>query len=149
MIRGIFVFLHRWVGLLMAGFLVLVGLTGSLLAFHHELDHVFAQQYYVTPRPGVRPLDLATLMERAPPVPPLHGSSARNGSESITQIMYLPEKNPETGKPYDLGFTEFYIDPWTGAEVGRRTIGDYSKSSNSCASSTNCTSRCSSPVRAR
>jgi uncharacterized iron-regulated membrane protein len=130
MIRGIFVFLHRWVGLLMAVFLVIVGLTGSLLAFHHELDHVFARQFYVTPRPGVPPLDLATLMERAPPIPHARIVGAQWNGIDQAQIRYQPEKNPETGKPYDLGFTEFYVDPWTGAEVGRRTIGDYSKSSN-------------------
>lgn len=30
--------LHRWVGLILGGVLVLAGLTGSLLAFDHELD---------------------------------------------------------------------------------------------------------------
>ncbi|WP_400768576.1 PepSY-associated TM helix domain-containing protein [Methylosinus sporium] len=130
MIRNIFVFLHRWVGLLMAVFLVIVGLTGSLLAFHHELDHVFAPQFYATPRPGVPPLDLATLMERAPPIPHARIIGAQWNGIDQAEINYQPEKNPETGKPYDLGFTQFYINPWTGAEVGRRTIGDYSKSSN-------------------
>ena len=38
MIRRIFVFLHRWVGLLMTAFLVVVGLTGSLLAFGNEIE---------------------------------------------------------------------------------------------------------------
>jgi len=130
MIRNIFVFLHRWVGLLMAAFLIIVGLTGSLLAFHHELDHVFAHQYYVTPRPGVAPLDLATLMERAPPIPHAQIIGAQWNGVDQAQINYQAEKDPATGKPYDLGFTQFYVDPWTGAEVGRRTIGDYSKSSN-------------------
>jgi uncharacterized iron-regulated membrane protein len=37
--RSFFVFAHRWVGLTMAGFLILVGLTGALLAFLPELNH--------------------------------------------------------------------------------------------------------------
>ncbi|WP_018267559.1 PepSY-associated TM helix domain-containing protein [Methylosinus sp. LW4] len=130
MIRNIFVVLHRWIGLAMAVFLVIVGLTGSLLAFHQELDHVFARQFYVTPRPGVPPLDLATLMERAPLISHARIVGAQWNGVDQAQINYLPEKDPATDRPYDLGFTQFYVDPWTGAELGRRTIGDYSKSSN-------------------
>ena len=76
MIRGFFVWLHRWVGLLMTVFLVIVGLTGSLIAFNTELEHVFAPQLFAKPRPGVPPLDLATLAERAGAlVPHAHISS--------------------------------------------------------------------------
>ena len=42
MVRQFFVFLHRWVGLAMTVFLVIVGLTGSVLAFREEID-VLAQ----------------------------------------------------------------------------------------------------------
>ena len=42
MLRQVFVFIHRWAGLAMTVFLILVGLTGSLLAFNNELEHVFA-----------------------------------------------------------------------------------------------------------
>ena len=48
MIRDVFVFLHRWVGLLMTVFLVIVGLTGSLLAFNNELEHVFAPKLFAS-----------------------------------------------------------------------------------------------------
>jgi len=53
----------------MAAVLVIAGLTGNLLAFNKELDHVFAAKLYAAPRPGVAPLDLATLMARAPVIP--------------------------------------------------------------------------------
>jgi uncharacterized iron-regulated membrane protein len=33
MIRQVFVWLHRWTGLLLAVFLIFEGITGSLLAF--------------------------------------------------------------------------------------------------------------------
>ncbi|WP_400765429.1 PepSY domain-containing protein [Methylosinus sporium] len=65
MIRSVFVFLHRWVGLLMATFLVIVGLTGSLLAFNNELEHVFASRLFAKPHFGEAKLDLATRAERA------------------------------------------------------------------------------------
>lgn len=130
MIRSIFVFLHRWVGLLMAVFLIIVGLTGSLLAFKKELEHVFAHELYAVPQPGVPPLDLATLMERAPLVPHARVIGAHWNGTDQAQIIYRFEKNPATGKPYDLGFDELFVDPWTGAELGRRMQGDYSQRVN-------------------
>ncbi|HEY8065407.1 MAG TPA: PepSY-associated TM helix domain-containing protein [Methylosinus sp.] len=136
MIRNVFVFLHRWVGLLMTVFLVIVGLTGSLLAFNNELEHVFAPQLFAEPHPGQTQLDLATLAERADGlVPHAHVASVTLGARAIpvkmppdqVTIFFRAETNPATGKPYELGFTEFYVDPWTGAELGRRTTADLSE----------------------
>lgn len=128
MIRGIFVFLHRWIGLLMAVFLVIVGLTGSLLAFHDELDRFFAPQLFAKPRPSEAPLDLATLAERAAPlVPHANLVSVSMKEPDQAHILFRPKTDPATGKPYDLGFDRFYVDPWTGAELGRRRSGDLSE----------------------
>lgn len=38
MTRRFWVLLHRYAGLTMTLFLVIVGLTGSVLAFYHEID---------------------------------------------------------------------------------------------------------------
>ena len=65
MIRHFFVWLHRWAGLAMAGFLIFVGLTGSLLTFWSDLERLICPQLYAAPRPGVARLDLATVAERA------------------------------------------------------------------------------------
>ncbi|WP_018266360.1 PepSY-associated TM helix domain-containing protein [Methylosinus sp. LW4] len=127
MIRNILVFLHRWIGLSMAGFLVVVGLTGSLLAFDKELERVFAAKLYAAPRPGVPPLDLATLMERAPAIPNARVAGATWNGVDQAGINYQPEIDPATKKPYELGFNQFFVDPWTGAELGRRTRGDISE----------------------
>ena len=66
MIRQFFVWLHRWTGLLLAGFLIIEGLTGSLLAFNSELTGFLSPQLAVKPpAPNATPVDLATLAERA------------------------------------------------------------------------------------
>lgn len=36
--RAAFVVLHRWAGLLMAGFLFMAGVTGAIVSWDHELD---------------------------------------------------------------------------------------------------------------
>ena len=64
MSRALFVWLHRWAGLAMAGFLILVGLTGSLLAFWLEINQWLTPELYPGPRAGIE-LDAATLARRA------------------------------------------------------------------------------------
>ena len=64
MTRAFFVWLHRWTGLAMAGFLIVVGLTGSLLAFYGELNHLLTPELYPAARDGAA-LDAATLARRA------------------------------------------------------------------------------------
>lgn len=127
MIRRFFVFLHRWIGLLMTVFLVIVGLTGSILAFSEELEHAVAPQLFATPRPGVPRLDLATLIERAPQIPHARLIGLAQMSEDHVPLQYQAEMDPATGKPYPLGFDQLFVDPWTGAELARRTRADISE----------------------
>ena len=128
MTRRFWVWLHRWAGLAMTVFLVIVGLTGSLLAFTSELERVFAPQLFAAPRPDMAPLDLATLAERAEAMVP-HARVVAVTYTEIDQasIYFEARKNPATGQPYDLGFTEFFVDPWTGQELGRRIRADLSQ----------------------
>ncbi|MGO9237055.1 MAG: PepSY-associated TM helix domain-containing protein [Methylocella sp.] len=128
MIRHFFVWLHRWAGLLMTIFLILVGLTGSLLAFKSDLERLICPQIYATPRPGVPPLDLATLAERAEILVP----KGRVVSVFLTEpdqalVAILPREDPTTGKPYELDFVQLFVDPWSGEELGRRRFGDLSQ----------------------
>ncbi|MGO8847822.1 MAG: PepSY-associated TM helix domain-containing protein [Methylocella sp.] len=127
-VRRVAAWLHRWVGLLMAGFLIIVGLTGSLLAFNSELERLISPQLYATPRPGVAPLDLATLAERAETLVPqarVEGVLFTEADQAV--IAFVARNDPTTGNPYNLGFTQFFVDPWTGEELGRRIRGDLSQ----------------------
>lgn len=130
MTRGILVILHRWIGLLTAGFLIVSGLTGSLLAFNHELDeffkHEFTPQMYAKPRPGEPRLDIGTLWERAAPQIQYARVTGVELGEERAKVIISPDVDAATGKPYELGFTRIYVDPWTGADLGRATRSDIS-----------------------
>ncbi|MFG9942031.1 PepSY domain-containing protein [Pseudomonas aeruginosa] len=52
--RPVLVLLHRYVGLATALFLFLAGLTGSLLAFHHEIDEWLNPGFYAVGEGGER-----------------------------------------------------------------------------------------------
>lgn len=130
MIRRTFVRFHRWVGLAIAVFLVIVGLTGSLLAFKGELERMISPQLYAKPQPGVARLDLATLADRAEHLVPtgqVTSVSVREPDQAIVGMR--PRKDPVTGGAQALGFSELFLDPWTGEELGRRTYGDLSQGS--------------------
>jgi uncharacterized iron-regulated membrane protein len=121
--RRFFVWLHRWVGLAMAAFLLVVGLTGSLLAFNDELERVFAPQLFATPRPGVAPLPLADLAERAQALAP-EAAIGRVAYETPDQVLVDIRAG---GTSAALPFDQLFLDPWTGAELGRRKRGDLSQ----------------------
>jgi uncharacterized repeat protein (TIGR04052 family) len=126
MTRKFFVWLHRWTGLATTVFLVIVGLTGTVLAFRAQLDRWINPQLFARATPGQRTLDLATLAERAEQQEP----KARVGYFSIEEdqvvIACSARKDPATGKLYTLDFDHLYLSPYTGDILGRRRHGDYS-----------------------
>jgi uncharacterized iron-regulated membrane protein len=106
----------------MAGFLLIVGLTGSLLAFNFELERAFAPELFARPRGAGPPLDLATLAERAQQAVP----AGRVVSVSLVQpdqasVWFEPKTATGAPRAEALGFEEFFQDPWTGNELGTRT----------------------------
>ena len=65
MVRRYFVFVHRWAGLAMTLFLVIVGLTGSALAFREELDVWLNPELLTVAKRDAPLLDGFTLREKA------------------------------------------------------------------------------------
>lgn len=118
MTRALFVWLHRWAGLTMAAFLIVVGLTGSLLAFYWELDRWLAPQYHLDIRAGAL-LDAATLLQIAESRAPqarAKGIKFLLGDVAIVRM----ETRPDATKPID--FHQLILNPVTGEEVARRVI---------------------------
>jgi len=128
MTRAFFVWQHRWTGLCLTGFLIVVGLTGSLLAFNVELERMFAPQLFAASRPGVARLDLAALAEHVQAlVPQARVDAVLMTEDDQASVYFTGRTDPATGRPRDLGFTEFFVNPWTGEELGRRIRGDLSQ----------------------
>jgi uncharacterized iron-regulated membrane protein len=119
-LRRLWVLAHRYVGLLLAGFLILEGVTGSILAYKVAIEQLLVPSIYATPRPGVAPLPVSVLAERVEAQEP----RARVGYFSVGDrqaLMHmLPRTDPATGKPYRLDFEQVFLDPWTGKELGKR-----------------------------
>ena len=133
--RSVFVVIHRYAGLSVAAFLLVAGLTGSLLAFNHELDAALNPQlFHVTPpTPAARPLDPLTLRERIAEQVPAREvrelSLETTPGESV--MLWLA---PAAGEAAVAGGTsgsadddQHFFDPYTGKLLGSRHWGDLSQ----------------------
>jgi uncharacterized iron-regulated membrane protein len=116
--RAFWVRLHRWAGLTMAGFLILVGLTGSMLAFIPELNHWLTPKLYPSPH-GVE-LDAATLARSAealvPQGRPVSVFFFGYASTARVKVEARPGAPP-------LNFDQLFLDSVTGEELGRSQEG--------------------------
>ena len=128
MTRQFFVWLHRWVGLLMTVFLILVGLTGSLLAFNTDLEKLISPQLFAAkPTPDAKQLDLATLAERAEAAEPHIRIGYFSVGPEQAAMAVGPRTDPVTGKHYEISFDHMFLDPWTGRELGHRKNAELSQ----------------------
>lgn len=117
-IRTIFVRLHRWAGLAMAAFLILVGLTGCLLAFWLEINQWLTPELYPGSRAGIA-LGAATLARRAEVLAPeARINTIFLGYPGTVIVGVSPRLSDAT-----LPFNQIFLDPIDGHELGRRKIG--------------------------
>jgi len=125
--RNFWVWLHRWAGLIMAGFLIVVGLTGSLLAFYPELERLLNPHFYpkqVLPK-MLDPATLAELVETRIPNAQVNAVMMEaNPGATIVSIRSRPDGS---GQPAALGFDQIIVDPYTGEELARRQFGAISE----------------------
>jgi uncharacterized iron-regulated membrane protein len=112
---------HRYAGLLMAVFHTIAALTGSILAFRHQIDRLLEPQLYAKPRPNVPPLPLREIAQRMKNRVPHASVGSVNSTDDQVSVGFLADKNPATGKRYQLPVRSLVVDPWTGEELGQST----------------------------
>jgi uncharacterized iron-regulated membrane protein len=123
--RAFCVRLHRYAGLATAGFLLVAGLTGSVLAFHGELDAWLNPDLFRAASRG-NPLPVAELIERLERADRrlrvISATLPRGNGESV-HVSVQPRIDPATGQAFELGFDELFADPASGEVLGARLWG--------------------------
>jgi uncharacterized iron-regulated membrane protein len=126
--RAIFVWIHRYVGLAMALFLIIEGVTGSLLAFRGDLSTLLDPSLTAAkPSADAQKLDLAELAERAEALMPnaTYAYIFRLRDDQAILRMAPRDDHPELGKPAQEDPGVIVLDPWTGKELGRTPYSGY------------------------
>lgn len=121
--RQFWVGVHRYLGLSMAVFLVIAGLSGSALVFYDELDATLNPGLYhiSPPSPEARPLDPLIIRERLlKKYPRIHINwiTLQLREEHALSIKVSPKNAAD-----DPGFDEIFVNPYTGDVLGTRTWG--------------------------
>jgi uncharacterized iron-regulated membrane protein len=124
--RQFWVVVHRWAGLTIAFVLCIAGLTGSLIAWNHELEGVTAPRFeHAAPSVfGAQPLDPLVLRQRAEAAIGARIDRAPLHLEPGAAVKFYPAALP--GRPA-LDYDEVAINPYTAEEQGRRRRGDLSE----------------------
>jgi len=125
--RRFWVVVHRYVGLYLAAFLIVAGLTGTILAFDGEIDTWLIPEMTRVPLQNRPQLDSLTLRERAQAIlPHARFNSVDMNTDPGEVVDFVPEPriDPETGKSYELDCSELYLNPYTGEETARRKRQD-------------------------
>ena len=123
--RFIFTLLHRWVGLAIAAFLFVSGITGAIISWDHELDELLNPHLIdaKSERPAQPSLELARCFEEQNPkvwvtYVPLSAEAGHSLAFGIDSKI-----DAATGKRYLIGYNQVFIDPASGDELGRREWG--------------------------
>ncbi|WP_296236486.1 PepSY-associated TM helix domain-containing protein [Psychrobacter sp. UBA5136] len=122
-LRRICLWIHRYTGLVMAGFLIMAGITGSLLAFHDELDDVFNYKLAHIERQDTPQLPIAALHDRViSAYPEYNFSSMPTSLEADKSAVFLVDRvrDQATKNPPKAPFQEVYVNPYNGDIVGTR-----------------------------
>jgi len=124
-IRRFWVLLHRYVGLAMTAFLIVVGLTGSLLAFLPELDGAINPHWSV-PASGDTLLDPVALLKHAERFDPAIKADAVWITDTSATVTVSPRgvTNDEAPEP---AYDQLILNPYTGELLGQRKSGDISQ----------------------
>lgn len=124
-LRPFLTFVHRWAGLIMAAFLFMSGITGAVISWDHELDDLLNPHLMTAPADGAprSSLELAREIEARDPrvivsYVPLAAEPGRSLSFGVRA-----KHDPTTGKHYEVGYNQVFIDPADGRELGRREWG--------------------------
>lgn len=115
-LRNLAFTLHRYIGLAVGIILVIVGLTGSLLVFQHEMDEWAIQQRFGYVVPQEQRLSTATLVDN------VKVAYANHRDWQVGQVQMLPKQEVYTvrlNRPDETQW-EVFVNPYTGVIMGDR-----------------------------
>ena len=123
--RLVFTLLHRWVGLIIAGFLFVSGLTGAVISWDHELDEVLNPHLVEAKSngPALPVLDLVKRVEAIDPRGQVTFVPLTAEPGQSLAFFVMPRDDPATNRLHELGYNQVFVDPASGEVLGKREWG--------------------------
>src|SRR5262245_227436 len=123
--RAIILRFHRYVGLALAGILILMGASGALLAFYDDIDGFLnAGMHVAPPEPGAEPLLPLVLRKRLEEqIPGVRAHNVPLSLQSGRAAVFPVTSRDGTSLEND----EYFVNPYNGAILGQRKRGDLSQ----------------------
>lgn len=121
--------IHRYLGLSLALLLILIALTGSIIAWYADLERGFNHALRtVEPRPQgwtiPQLLHIRARLEAQDPRARLHALQFPQRPDESLFSRVMPAIDPATGQPFPIDYDEVFADPYTGRKLGQRLIGE-------------------------
>ncbi|WP_019530084.1 PepSY-associated TM helix domain-containing protein [Dasania marina] len=118
---------HRYIGLMLAAFLICSGLTGSVIAFKDQLEIWLNPQLFTIAEAGERSLpasELVAKIEASDPRILVNYLPISQEAEHALIAYVEPRVNPTTSQPYEIDYDEVFVNPVSGEVKGRRMWGE-------------------------
>ena len=122
-LRQTCLWIHRYTGLAMAAFLIITGVTGTLLAFHSELDDMFNHELSHIKAQQTPPLSIAALHDKVVTAYPKQRFSSMPTSIAPDRaVIFSVDRvhGPQAKSQPKTPFQEVYVNPFNGEIIGTR-----------------------------
>ena len=106
--RKLLLTLHLYTALVAGVFIVILGVTGSIMAFEPELDHMFNRSLFDV-QPGTNPLPITAVMKTLKTAYP----------HQAFPILYIPS-GPDKSYYVPVHGIEVFVNGYTGQIIGTR-----------------------------
>ena len=119
---------HRYIGLSLAVFLIIIGLTGTALVWFEPLDEaVNSDLWHVTPRgQSIDPVTLRERIQAADPDNHYYYIEFPNRPDKAVAFYTEGSVDPRTGNVKATTFDQAFADQYSGKKLGQRQWGNFS-----------------------
>jgi uncharacterized iron-regulated membrane protein len=127
--RQVFVLIHRYLGLTLALFLMLAGMTGSFIAFYDELETLLHPEFRRVQPPAqqaaISAVTLAAMLQARYPDAMFNRINLHHAADEAVSFYLQPRPGNKNGLAND----EIFVNPYTGQLLAERKWGDITQGS--------------------